>query len=308
MSKGVVVVGSVALDSIKAIAGEHKDILGGSATFFSLAASRFTDVKVVAVVGEDFPKEHIEMLHSHQIDTEGLEQVAGGKTFRWSGVYSDDYVERTTLDTQLNVFETFQPKLSEEYQQTPILFLANIHPALQLDVLNQTKKCEFVACDTMNLWIDTTMDTLAEVMKKVDLLTINDEESFLLTGKRNIYLAAEEILKMGPKYLIIKRGEFGAVLFAKNKRFLLPAYPVTNVIDPTGAGDSFAGGMMGYLSTCDTIGFEEIKRSVVVGTLIASFSVEDFSVTRLEALEISELEEREKYFSEVTGFNSFKML
>lgn len=308
MSKDLVVVGSVALDSIKTIVDEKKDILGGSATFFSLAASRFTNVKVVAVVGEDFPDAYVQMLNSHKIDTAGLEKVAGGKTFRWSGVYSDDYVERTTLDTQLNVFEKFQPKLNEDYAKAPILFLANIHPDIQLDVLSQTTNCEFVACDTMNLWINTTMDSLAKVMKKVDLITINDEESFLLTGKRNIYLAAEEILKMGPKYLIIKRGEFGAVLFGEGKRFLLPAYPVTNVIDPTGAGDSFAGGMMGYLATCDKIDFEAIRRSIVVGTLIASFSVEDFSVTRLEALQIAELEERENYFALVTGFDLFKML
>lgn len=304
----VVVVGSVALDSIKTPNGNRDDILGGSATFFSLAASRFTGVRVVAVVGDDFPEEHVELLNRHQVDTRGIERVAGGKTFRWAGEYSEDYTSRTTLDTQLNVFEKFQPRLNEEYKRTGTLFLANIHPQLQLEVLSQAEDLNFVACDTMNLWIDTTRDILAEVMKRVDLLVINDEESFLLTGLANIHLAAEKILEMGPRYLIIKRGEFGAALFGEDRQFLLPAYPVTRLIDPTGAGDSFAGGMMGYLAGVKQIDFEALKQAVVLGTLVASFSVEAFSVDRLVSLDSSELAERQRRFSQITGWTPLDTL
>lgn len=304
----VVVVGSVALDSIKTPNGNRDDILGGSATFFSLAASRFTDVRVVAVVGDDFPEEHLELLKRHQVDTRGIEHVPGGKTFRWAGEYSEDYTSRTTLDTQLNVFEKFQPRLSEEYRRTGTLFLANIHPQLQLEVLSQVEDLNFVACDTMNLWIDTTRDILAEVMKRVDLLVINDEESFLLTGLANIHLAAEKILEMGPRYLIIKRGEFGAALFGEDRLFLLPAYPVTRLIDPTGAGDSFAGGMMGYLAGVKQIDFEALKQAVVLGALVASFSVEAFSVDRLVDLDSSELAERQRRFHQITGWTPLDTL
>jgi sugar/nucleoside kinase (ribokinase family) len=298
----LVVVGSVAYDSIEAPAGKREDILGGSATFFSLAASMFTDVKLVAVVGEDFKDEHIQLLNTHRVDTSGLERVIGGETFRWSGVYSDDYTSRTTLSTHLNVFEHFQPKLAEDYKAVPNLFLANIHPALQTDVLNQAHSLRFVACDTMNLWISIARDELLAVMKRVDLLSINDEEAYLLTGIRNIHVAAEKILQMGPKYLIIKRGEFGCALYSDGKRFLLPAYPVTNLVDPTGAGDSFGGGMMGYLSNCETIDFNTIKQAIVVGTLIASFAVECFSVDRLAFLKPDELLKRQHAFQNITGW------
>ncbi len=303
----VLVVGSVAYDSIKTAAESRVDILGGSATYFSLAASLMSGVRIVAVVGEDFKQEHIDLLNRHGADTTGLQRVAGGETFRWSGVYSDDFVERTTLETHLNVFEKFQPQLNEQYRKTTDLFLANIMPALQTDVLDQMENTRFVACDTMNLWINTAREDLDAVMKRVDLLVINDEESFLLTGKRNIHQAAPEILAMGPKYLIVKRGEFGCALFAEGKSFLLPAFPVQNVSDPTGAGDSFAGGMMGYLSGCETIGWEQIKQAIVTGTVMASFTVEDFSVDRLTGLTAEQLSQRIRAFGEQTQWSDFEI-
>lgn len=298
----LLVVGSVAYDSIDAPAGKRGDQLGGSATYFSLAASRFTDVKLLAVVGEDFEQAHVHLLEKHRVDTGGLERITGGKTFRWSGVYSEDYTSRTTLSTDLNVFEHFAPKLSEDYKDAVNLFLANIHPALQRDVLDQARRPRFVACDTMNLWIDTAREELGAVMRRVDLLSINDEESFLLTGLRNIHLAAERILEMGPRFLIIKRGEFGCALYAPGRCFLIPAFPVTNLVDPTGAGDSFAGGMMGYLANCPTVDFEAIRQAIVVGTLVASFAVESFSVERLAGFAPDELRQRQARFQDVTGW------
>ena len=248
----VLVVGTVAYDTVHTASASRERILGGSATYFSLAASRFTDVRIVAVVGEDFGEEQLATFAPARIDTRGIERVPGEKSFFWEGRYSDDFTERTTLDTQLNVFEKFSPRLNGDYQDTPVIFLANALPRLQSQVLDQARAARFVALDTMNLWIDTMRDDLDKVLKRVQLLLINDEESFLLTGDRNIHVAAPKILDMGPEYLIIKRGEFGCALYSRNETFLAPAYPVTQVVDPTGAGDSFAGGLMGYLAGCDT--------------------------------------------------------
>lgn len=298
----VVVVGSVAYDSVKTATDERRRAFGGSASYFSIAASLFTDVKLVGVVGEDFEDEHYRLLQDHGVDTAGLNRVEGGKTFHWSGVYSDDFVERTTISTELNVFENFKPELTPEFRKCPVLFLGNIHPQLQLDVLNQMESLRFVACDTMNMWIENNLDSLKQVLKRIDLLTINDEEAMLLSGNRNVHLAADKILEMGPKYLIVKRGEFGSALYGEGKSFLLPAYPVKDVTDPTGAGDSFAGGLMGYLGKKKALSFDEIRQGVVTGTLVASFTVEDFSIDRLRHLTIDELAERRSRFAEMTAW------
>ncbi len=303
----IVAVGSVAYDSIRTASDSRERILGGSATYFSIAASRFTDVRVVAVIGEDFRQSDVQLMQTCGVDTDGIERVMGKKTFFWSGEYSADFTERTTLATELNVFEDFQPKLSDLYRKSPFIFLANIQPKLQLQVLDQVENPEFVACDTMNLWINTALEDLKQVMKRVDLLTINDEEAYLLTGIRNIHSAAEKILAMGPKYLIIKRGEFGCALYGPERTFLLPAYPVKNVVDPTGAGDSFAGGMMGYLAKADTIGFRELKRAAVTGTVLAGFTVEDFSVDRLVSLGWEEIRARRDEFSEITRWGDLEL-
>ncbi len=298
----VLVVGTVAYDTVHTADASRERILGGSATYFSLAASGFTDVRIVAVVGEDFGDEQLATFAPERIDIRGIERMPGEKTFFWEGRYSPDFTERTTLDTQLNVFEKFSPKLNGDYRNTPVIFLANALPKLQSQVLDQAQAARFVACDTMNLWIETMRDDLMQVLKRVQLLLINDEESYLLTGDRNIHVAAQKILDMGPEYLIIKRGEFGCALYSRNETFLLPAYPITRVVDPTGAGDSFAGGLMGYLAGCDTISFEEIKRAVVMGTVTASYTVEAFSVERLARLTHPELGGRVDEFKRVTGW------
>ena len=296
----ILVVGSVAYDTIKTHAALRERILGGSATYFSLAASRFAKVRLVAVVGEDFKEEHVRVFEKHDVCTAGLQRIQGGKTFFWSGVYSDDFVQRTTLETQLNVFEQFDPLLSEPYRNSEILVLGNIHPDLQLKVLDQIQSPRFSVLDTMPLWIQNTRQSLEKVISRVDCLVINDEESFLLSGQRNIHKAAEHILQMGPRFLIIKRGEFGAALYDKNQVFLLPAFPVGKVVDPTGAGDSFAGGLAGHLARETDITFAAVREAVVTGTLVASFTVEDFSVDRLMGLTTEELERRRRAFFEAT--------
>ena len=297
----LLIVGSVAYDSIRTAKEQRDEILGGSATFGSLVSSRFADSSVVAVVGDDFAEDHLALLENNGVGISGIERVQGGKTFRWSGVYSEDFTERTTLYTQLNVFEQFSPKLADSHRQAEYLFLANIHPQLQLSVLDQIESPKFVAADTMNLWIDTEPVALAEVLKRVDMLLINDEESFMLSGKKNIHEAALKILEMGPNYLVIKRGEFGCAFYGEGKTFVLPAFPIDNVIDPTGAGDSFAGGLMGYLAAGGVIGYSTIRDAIVVGTLVASFTVEDFSVERLISLTDSELELRKDRFLAITA-------
>jgi sugar/nucleoside kinase (ribokinase family) len=301
MSFKLVVVGSVALDSVEAPAGKHDDVLGGSASFICTTASHFTRPHLVAIVGRDFPEEHVQFLHRRGIDLTGLERV-DGKTFRWAGRYSKDLASRTTLDTQLNVFAGFQPKLPDAYRDAELVFLGNIEPTLQLDVLGQVKRPRLVAMDTMNFWIEGRPDALAKVLARVDLLVINDEEARQLAREHNLPRAARAIRAMGPKTVIVKRGDSGALLFHEEGVFAAPAYPLEEVIDPTGAGDSFAGGFMGYLAQAGDLGPAAIKRAMIYGSVMASFSVEAFSLDRLRDLTPADVETRYRAFCDLTHF------
>ncbi len=292
MTSQLLIVGSVALDSIETRAGKREDILGGSATYVSLAASHFCPVNLVGVVGaDDFAAEHVDLLVSRGVDVEGLER-APGRTFRWSGVYAEDFSSRETLDTQLGVFETFDPKVPASYLESRFALLGNIQPGLQLKVLDTLKDGTFVAADTMNLWIDITAKELAEVIARVDLLIINDEEAFMLTGERQVAVAAKKILAQGPSALIIKRGEHGAYLFTDGPPFFTPAMPLPEVIDPTGAGDTFAGGLMGYLAECGDASSAAIRKGMIFGTACASGTVEGFGVEKLAALSRKDIDAR----------------
>ncbi len=294
------VVGSVALDTVETPAGKSTDALGGAATFFSLAASHYTQVHLVGVVGEDFPQEHIDLFNAKGIDIDGLER-APGATFRWSGRYHDDINVRDTLDTQLNVFENFKPKLPDAAKNAKYLFLGNIHPALQLEVLRQARP-EFVALDTMNLWIDTTRKELEEILAKIDCLIINDEEVFELTGERNLVRGARKIQDMGPSIVAPKKGEHGCLLFAGEKIFSAPAFPMAEVIDPTGAGDTFAGGFMGYIAQQDSIDFATLKKAVIHGSVLASYTCEEFGVDRIALVRPEDIETRYEAFVELAKF------
>jgi sugar/nucleoside kinase (ribokinase family) len=298
---GLVVVGSVALDSVEANGTIHDDVLGGSGAFFTTAASYFAPPKLVAVVGDDFPAEHLAFLAARGIDLAGLEKKPG-KTFRWKGRYSKDLAQRTTLDTQLNVFADFSPKLPEGWRDAELLFLGNIHPALQLDVLSQVRKPRLVAMDTMNFWIEGEPQALGKVLEKIDLLVVNDEEARLLTREHNLPRAARAIRQMGPKTVIVKRGESGALLFHDHGVFAAPAYPLEEVIDPTGAGDTFAGGFMGYLARVRDLGPQAVRRAMFYGSVMASFCVEDYSLDRLRRLSDGEIEGRFRAFRDLTHF------
>ena len=297
---GLTVVGSVALDTVETPAGKNVDGLGGAATFFALAASHYTQVHLVGVVGEDFPQEHIDLLSTKGIDVEGLER-AKGKTFRWTGRYHDDINVRDTLDTQLNVFEHFQPKLPEAARNAKYLFLGNIHPSLQLEVLRQARP-EFVALDTMNLWINTTRKKLEEILAKIDCLIINEEEVFELTGERNVVRGAHKIQEMGPGIIAPKKGEHGCLLFVDNKIFSAPAFPMAHVIDPTGAGDTFAGGFMGYIAQQDSIDYDTLKRAVIHGSVVASYTCEEFSVDRIALVTQEDIDARFEAFVDLSRF------
>jgi sugar/nucleoside kinase (ribokinase family) len=288
---GLLVVGSIALDSVETPFGKVENILGGSASYFSLAASNFTDVNVVAVVGNDFPQEHIELLESHNIQLDGVKREEG-ETFRWVGHYGYDLSEAKTLETHLNVFETFNPVLPEHYKEIDIVFLANIDPEIQYKVLQQVNKPKLVACDTMNFWIESKPEELKKLLAHVDILIINDAETRELAGEPIIVKAARKIMTMGPKMLIVKRGEYGALMFSNEGIFYAPSYPLEEVFDPTGAGDTFAGGFMGYVASHDINNVSDYKRAVVYGSVLASFTVEDFSVKRLAKLKKEEIESR----------------
>lgn len=294
------VVGSVALDTVETPHGRNDEGLGGAATFFSLAAANYVPVHMVAVVGEDFPNEHVGLLKSKNINTEGLE-TASGKTFRWAGRYHDDMNNRDTLDTQLNVFEQFHPKLPPKAQEAPFLFLANIHPALQLEVLDQSEAA-FKGLDTMNLWIDTALDDLKKVLAQVDAVIINDSEVEDLTGQRNILKGAEAIMAMGPKTVVIKKGEHGCVLIQGDQRFVVPAFLLSDVVDPTGAGDSFAGGFMGSLAKEGNTDFDALRRAVVHGTVVASFACEAFGPDRIATITEKDIHQRFEAFRELCQF------
>jgi len=293
MENRLLVVGSVAFDHVMTPMGERKDSLGGSATYFSYSASYFSPVKLVAVIGDDFPDKYIRLLNDKGIDTSGLMRQPG-KTFRWAGSYVDDLNEAKTLSTELNVFEAFKPELPASYRDCEFIFLANIDPELQLNVLQQVKSPKFIACDTMNLWINIKKDKLLELLNKIDLFILNDAEAKMLSGKSNIIEAARIIQKMGPKTIVVKKGEHGSVLLHCDEIFIMHAYPFERIVDPTGAGDTFAGGMVGYLCKKGSVGFADLKQAVAYGTVMASFNVENFSLDNLIGLDESKIEARLK--------------
>jgi sugar/nucleoside kinase (ribokinase family) len=287
----LLVVGSIALDSVETPFGRRDDVLGGSATYFSTAASFFGPVRVVATVGEDFPQSHIDFLASRGVDVAGLERRAG-RTFRWKGRYEFDLNTAHTLDTQLNVFADFNPELPAAYLDSRYVFLGNIDPDLQRRVLDQVKAPRFVACDTMNYWIESKRESLLKTLKRVDMLFVNDAEARQLAGEHNIVKAARRILSFGPRAVVVKRGEYGALLFAGDHVFAACAYPLAALFDPTGAGDSFAGGFMGYLARSGREAPDVLRRAIVMGSVLASFAVEQFSLERLATLEQDEIRHR----------------
>jgi sugar/nucleoside kinase (ribokinase family) len=297
----LLVVGSVALDTVRTPFGEASEVLGGSATFFATAASYFTSVDLIAIVGKDFPEQHVKFLKSRNIDLTGLER-RDGDTFRWNGEYTYQLNEAHTLDTRLNVFETFRPKIAEPYRSPAMLFLGNIDPELQLDVLEQVARPMLVACDTMNFWIERKQEALWRVLQKVDVLIINDGEARALGGDPNLVQVARTILARGPKHLIVKRGEYGVLMFNQKQVFGAPAFPLEQVKDPTGAGDTFAGGFMGYLAATGNLSENALRQAIIFGSVMASFTVEAFSLDRLRILDYKEIEARFKEFKRLTHF------
>jgi len=297
----ILVVGSVAFDTIETPYGRAEEVLGGSAAYFAVAASYFARVKLVAVVGADFPAHERAFLASRDIDLEGLE-VRKGRTFRWSGRYHEDMNVRDTLDLQLNVFSDFSPVLPARYRNAPFVFLANINPGLQGGVLDQLTQPRLIACDTISHWIEGARPELAALLKKVEVLIINDEEARLLSGEHNLVRAARKILALGPRTLLVKRGEYGVLLFSANSVFAVPAYPLEEVIDPTGAGDSFAGGFLGFLARSGDLSEANLRRAIVYGSVVASFVVEDFSLRRLHTLTRDDIDQRYRQFVSLTEF------
>ncbi|MGR7812690.1 PfkB family carbohydrate kinase [Lacinutrix undariae] len=304
MSK-LVVVGTVAFDAIETPFGKTDKILGGAATYIGLSASQFNnvDTAIVSVVGGDFPQEHLDLLTGKDMDISGLEIVKEGKTFFWSGKYHNDMNSRDTLATELNVLENFNPVVPENYKDAEIVMLGNLHPLVQQGVLNQmNKKPKLAILDTMNFWMDIALDDLLAVIKNVDVITINDEEARQLTGEYSLVVAARKIHEMGPKYVVIKKGEHGALLFHNDNMFYAPALPLEEVFDPTGAGDTFAGGFAGYLAQSGDISFENMKNAVIYGSTLASFCVEKFGTERMENLTNEEVSNRLAQFKSLTQF------
>ena len=299
----LVIVGSVAFDTIETPRGRADRAIGGSAVYSSMIASRFCEPKLVGVVGEDFTAEHKAILESRGIDIEGLETVPGGKTFFWEGRYGSDPNERDTIVTELNVFESFSPKLPASYLSADFLFLGNIDPVLQLAVLEQFPVKPVTGIDTMNFWIEGKLADLQRVLEKVDLVFINDSEARQLSGRSNLLEAADAVLAMGPKVVVIKKGEHGAHLFTDGFQFIAPAFPLEDVLDPTGAGDTFAGGFMGYLASVGNMEHDTLRKAMIYGTVSASFTCEKFSVERLENLEIEEITGRYNTLSDITRFD-----
>ena len=298
-------IGTVAFDAIETPFGKTDKILGGAATFIGLSASNYTKkTNIVSVVGEDFPQSHLDMMAGHGVNTEGIQIKKGEKTFFWSGKYHNDMNTRDTLDTQLNVLENFDPIIPEKYQDCEFLMLGNLAPAIQKMVIERLhKRPKLIVMDTMNFWMDIAMDELKETLKLVDVLSINDEEARQLSEEYSLVKAAQKIMAMGPKYLVIKKGEHGALLFHKNDVFFAPALPLEDVFDPTGAGDTFAGGFIGYLAQTRDISFENMKRALIHGSALASFSVEKFGTERLVNLSQREIEERLQQFVDLVQFD-----
>ena len=304
MSK-LIIVGTVAFDAIQTPFGKTDKILGGAATFIGLAASQFDiDGAIVSVVGGDFPKEYIDMLEDKGLDISSLEVVENGKTFFWSGKYHNDMNSRDTLATELNVLADFKPVVPESYKDAKVVMLGNLHPLVQLGVIEQMNaKPDLVILDTMNFWMDSALDDLMKVISKVDVITINDEEARQLTGEYSLVVAAKKIMTMGPEFVVIKKGEHGALLFFEDEMFYAPALPLKEVFDPTGAGDTFAGGFAGYLTKTGDYSFENLKKAVIYGSALASFSVEKFGTERMTNLKKEELYERIVQFKNLTQFD-----
>lgn len=299
----ILTVGSVALDSVRTPSGEVSRMVGGAATFFSVAASFFTDVRLVAVVGEDFDAERASVFEGRRIDLEGLQRVPG-ETFRWRGEYGVNLNTRETIYTHLNVFEAFEPRIPDGFRSSPIVFLANIHPALQLEVLEQVRDPAFVALDTMNYWIERTPVELKAVLARVDAVIINDEEARQLSGEANLVGAARAIRALGPSHVIIKRGEHGVLAARREEFFAAPALPLADVRDPTGAGDTFAGGLVGYLASVQSRTHDAWARGVIAGSTMASFAVEDFGLGRLLRLSADDIRDRFREFKRLTHFDA----
>ena len=300
---GVLVVGTVTLDTVETPSKRVEDVLGGSGVYAAVAASFFRNtVQLVGVVGADFPHAYVEFLRSQGIDLQGLEQVEDGKSFRWGGRYTEDFNVRDTLFTELNVIEDFQPILPETYKEASYLFLANNSPVLQMNIVEQTTNPRLVVCDTMDFWINEEREALEALLTRVDILILNDSEARLLTGDSNLVRAAEMILRYGPQRVIIKKGEHGAISVTESSFFNAPAYPLTQIADPTGAGDSFAGGMMGYLASVGDTSEEAIRSAMVYGAVVASFNIEDFSVNRQKCVKFSEISSRYRELQDAVRF------
>ncbi|MGH7827978.1 MAG: PfkB family carbohydrate kinase [Candidatus Binatia bacterium] len=299
----VVVVGTVAFDSIETPFGSAERILGGSASYFALGASFFAPVRIVGVIGQDFPQEYIDLFTQRRIDIDGLKKERG-ETFHWRGRYHEDINIRDTVELHLNVLSGFVPELPPAYRDSEYVFLGNIDPAMQMEVLNQIRSVKLVACDTMDHWIRESAEELRKVLKRIETLVINDSEAKLLSGHNNIVRAARAIMKMGPKVVLIKRGEYGVLQFSDSSIFATPAYPLEEVFDPTGAGDSFAGGFLGQLARSGDHGQGGIRRAIVYGSVVASFTVEDFGVRRLTSVSLADIEERYDKFVQLTDFHT----
>ena len=298
----LVVVGSVALDTVETPNEKRENLLGGSGSYFCYAASYFTPVKLVSVVGEDWPQEHTELLQSRNSDTAGLQVLPGEKTFHWSGRYHQNMNQRDTVDVQLNAMNRFDPVLPESYRRCQFLFLANDPPPLQRKVLRQCTGASLIVADTMDLWIDREREELLALLKEIDGLVLNDSEAQMLTGESNLVRAAHLVRELGPRFVVLKKGEHGAMFAGKHETYVMPAYPTANVVDPTGAGDSFAGGMMGYLAEQGNFEPETLKTAMAYGTLTASFTVEDFSIDRLKQIEREDLDERLEEYRRMLSF------
>lgn len=298
----LLVVGSVALDSVETPSHQRDNVLGGSAVYFSYAASYFTPVRLVGVVGEDWPAEHTRLLNQRRIDTSGLQVVRGKKTFRWRGKYLPNMNDRETLEVHLNVFGEFDPVLSEDYRRAQFLFLANGSPRLQMKVLDQVPGAQLAVADTMDLWIRNEHDDLMRLFQRIDGLVLNDAEAKLLTDDENLVRAGRQICKMGPKFVVIKKGEHGAMFFSEHETYVMPAFPTQEVVDPTGAGDSFAGGMMGYLAERNDFDPATLKKAMAYGIVTASYTVEDFSLDRLKKIERKEIELRLDHYQRMLSF------
>ncbi len=306
-SSNVLCVGSVAFDTLELRGQHYEKQLGGSASFFCAAASYFAPVRLVAVVGGDFPEAHRQFFADRKIALDGLEEVKSGKTFHWHGRYSEDLSSRTTLQTDLNVFADFNPRLPPTWADSDFLFLGNIVPALQLRVLEQVKRPKLIAMDTMNLWIDSARADLLQVLQRIDLLILNDEEARMLAGEHNLPKAARAIAQMGPRIVIVKRGDSGALLFHPDGVFAAPAYPLEAVVDPTGAGDTFAGGFMGYLTAAADLGPHSVRRAMIYGSVMASFCVEALSLDRLRSITQDEITARYHAFVDLTRFEDVRL-